>query len=95
MGMGVFTNSLTVGLSWNNYEASLREMVVGGKRFNNAELTHDNEAGGIHERPILVGIALQHRPGFGILSRINMDDLELPNVFDLIHDLDNCGTVAT
>src|SRR5260221_14469870 len=63
-------------------EARLDKMLVGGEGFDDAELAHDDEAGGIDERPVLVVVLFEQRPGGGIQRRVDVDKGQARHLLD-------------
>src|SRR5258708_33351086 len=44
-------------------KSRLREVMIAGERLRQAHTAHDDKTGGIDQRPLLVALLLQQRPG--------------------------------
>src|SRR5258706_10563100 len=71
-------------------ESRLREVMIAGERLRQAQTAHDDKTGGVDQRPLLVAILLQQRPGCRVQIRIDVYNLR-----DLLHFTDKLHALRT
>src|SRR5258705_10880299 len=69
-------------------ECRLREVMIAGEGRRQAQTAHDDKTGGVDQRPLLVAILLQQRPGYRVQIPIDVYHLhDLPHLTDKQQEL--------
>src|SRR5258707_12471368 len=67
-------------------KSRLREVMIAGERLCQANTAHDDKTGGIDQRPLLVALLLQQRPGRRVQIGVNMDEIQVRDALDAVDD---------